>query len=150
MSSTWLKTCSTITILLQSTTHHPAALTAPWYLTVLQSDPHPTTAPVQIQFRLNRGWTLRQLLRFWTQQRGLGLWGLDWTLQVVGVRDRRTLPQGTLVRLRLWHWDRTSLISHCKLGYYLACMCYLRTRWWKTPDVSFLVAYLQYRGQDVA
>lgn len=96
-TNTWLKTRSTLIITRQPITHL-TALTAPLHLTALQSDPHPATAQARIRSRLNRDWTLRQQLRFWTQQRGSALWGLDWTPRAVGVRDRHTLLQDTAVR----------------------------------------------------
>lgn len=90
MTHTWAKTSSTAFI------SRLTAQTAPWRLTVLESDPHPATLRARIQFRLNRDWTLRQQLRFWIQGRGSALLGLDLTLRAVGVRDRRT--QDTVVR----------------------------------------------------
>lgn len=92
-TSPLLKTPSTAINTPQPTTHL-TTINARWHLTAPPVGPHPATVRAQIQFRPSRDWTLRQQLRFWTQQRG----SASWTPRVVGVRVRPTLLQDTAVR----------------------------------------------------
>lgn len=109
-TSTRLKTSAVITTR-QPTTHHLTVQSVHWRLTALQSDPRPATVLAQIRFRLSRDWTLRQQLRFWTQQRGSASWGPEWTPRVVGVRVRRTLLQDTVVINSSGLFSRLSITS---------------------------------------